>query len=217
VKRLIEHEIQQMSLLQWLGSNRFLSSLVLGHESMLRLCHELPRYTRDLRFCFFKEKDYDRFYDQIYSALAQDHDLANAENNFHSIFLEVMGNEYSNKLTIEIEKTSVSPGSSEEKIAYSPHFPNQVLVRGLTLKQVLKSKVTAFIDGGNIQDAFDLAFFLMKGTVLDISENQKKPIISRLKGFNSVDFDIKLRGLLLPEMKDIYLNQGFKYMEESLS
>ncbi|MBT8406173.1 MAG: hypothetical protein KJP05_01840 [Deltaproteobacteria bacterium] len=63
-------------------------------------------------------------------------------------------------LKIEIQKSLAAGGIAEEKIAFSPHFATQVLVRGFTLKQMLRDKVSALLDRVEIRDAFDLGFWL---------------------------------------------------------
>ena len=55
MKRLEDHEGFEMSVLQWLGSKRFLGSLVFGGGTMLRLCHGSNRYSVDLDFWFAKK------------------------------------------------------------------------------------------------------------------------------------------------------------------
>jgi len=214
---LIDHEALQMAMLQWLGSKRFLGSLAFGGGTMLRLCHELPRYARDIDFWFFKEEDYGDFYNRLYNVLVQEHHVNNAQNNLHSILIDIRQKRRMAKLKIEIHKTMAPPGSTEEKIAFSSHFPTQVLVRGFTLRQILNNKVLALIDSGEIQDAFDLEFLVRKGVPLNLSEKQRAKLIRRLKGFRKEDFQMKLGGMLLPEVRDYYKQQGFVYLEERLS
>jgi hypothetical protein len=50
MKRLEEHEAFEMRALRWLASKRFLGHLVMGGGTMLRLCHDLPRYSIDIEF-----------------------------------------------------------------------------------------------------------------------------------------------------------------------
>jgi len=214
---LIDHEALQMAMLQWLGSKRFLGSLAFGGGTMLRLCHELPRYARDIDFWFFKEEDYGDFYNRLYNVLVQEHHVNNAQNNLHSILIDIRQKRGMAKLKIEIHKTMAPPGSTEEKIAFSSHFPTQVLVRGFTLRQILNNKVLALIDSGEIQDAFDLEFLVRKGVPLNLSEKQRAKLIRRLKGFRKDDFQMELGGMLLPEVRDYYKQQGFVYLEERLS
>ncbi|NIW13748.1 MAG: hypothetical protein GWN31_07430, partial [Candidatus Thorarchaeota archaeon] len=47
-----------MEVLQWLRSKGSLRPLVFGGGTMLRLCHEMPRYSLDMDFWFYKEVDY---------------------------------------------------------------------------------------------------------------------------------------------------------------
>jgi predicted nucleotidyltransferase component of viral defense system len=49
-----KHEIFEIELLERLKNYKFLEPLVFGGGTMLRLCHELPRYSSDLDFWFVK-------------------------------------------------------------------------------------------------------------------------------------------------------------------
>ena len=216
MQRLIEHEALQMAILQWLGSNRFLSSLAFGGETMLRLCHELPRYSLDLEFSFFKQENYDGFYNRLYAALSLNHDVIDAQNGDRSIIVEVKRKRRMPKLKIAITKTMAFPGSTEEKIAFSPHFPIQILVRGFTLQQMLQNKIVSLLAHGKIRDAFDVEFFVRKGVDLNLPEVEKKKVLKKLKGFKKRDFDVKLGGILQPELRDYYRRQRFAYLEEKL-
>jgi hypothetical protein len=122
------------------------------------------------------------------------------------------------KLKIEIRKKLAPPGSSEEKIAFSPHFPTQVLARGFTLNQMLINKAAALLDRGEIRDAFDLEFLVRKGIGLeDLSEREKRELVRKLKEFKKRDFDVKLGSILLPEFRDYYREKRFSYLEEKLA
>ncbi len=114
MQRFRDHEIFEMAMLQWLGSKRFLGSLAFGGETMLRLCHELPRYSLDMDFWFFKEDDYDQFYDGLYNALSQNYDIVDAQNNYYSILVDIQREKRMPRLKIEIRKTMAPPGSTEE-------------------------------------------------------------------------------------------------------
>jgi len=217
MQSLIEHEALQMATLQWLGSNRFLDSLAFGGETMLRLCHELPRYSLGLEFSFFKEDNYDGFYDRLYAALLQDYDVIDKQNLDHSIMVEVKRKRRMPKVKIAITKTLAFPGSTEEKIAFSPHFPTQILVRGFTLQQMLQNKIDSLLSYGEIRDAFDVEFFVRKGIDVHLPEVEKKKVLKKLKRFKQRDFDVKLGGILQPELRDYYRRKKFSYLEEKFS
>jgi predicted nucleotidyltransferase component of viral defense system len=217
VERLANHETFEMEVLQWLRSKGFLRSLVFGGGTMLRLCHEMPRYSLDMDFWFYKEVEYDAFYDQMENLIGQEYDVTDMQNKFYSILAEFRKGVGTQRLKIEVRKTLASRGSSEEKIAFSPHFPTQVLVRGFTLDQMFRNKVSALLDRGEIRDGFDLEFLARSGVNLDLSEEEKEGIIKRLRGFKKRDFSVKLGSLLLPELREYYNQKRFSYLEEKLA
>jgi predicted nucleotidyltransferase component of viral defense system len=218
MKRLEEHESFEMAVLQWLGSKRFLGSLVFGGGTMLRLCHELPRYSLDMDFWFFRETGFVQFYNRFQDALVKEHDITDSQNKYHSILFEIRRAKGEPKLKIEIRKKLAPPGASEEKIAFSPLFPTQVLIRGFTLNQMLKNKVAALLDRREIRDAFDLEFLVRKGVGLEeLGDREKKQLVKKLGEFKKRDFDVKLGSILLPEFRDYYREKRFSYLEEKLS
>jgi predicted nucleotidyltransferase component of viral defense system len=216
MKRLQDHENFEMSLLQWLRSKRFLEPLVFGGGTMLRLCHELPRYSLDMDFWFFKETDYPRFYKRVCDVLAKEHDVTDAQEKYYSLLFEIRRAREEPRLKIEIRKKIAPTGFSEERIAFSPYFPTQVLVRAFTLRQMFQNKVHALIDRGEIRDAFDLEFLVRKGVSIELGEQQSRKVRERLKGFKKRDFDVKLGSILLPELREYYRENRFRYLEEKL-
>ena len=62
---LKQHEIFEIEVLERMNSAKMLEPLVFGGESMLRLCHELNRYSVDLDFWFVKEVSHKSFYKML--------------------------------------------------------------------------------------------------------------------------------------------------------
>jgi predicted nucleotidyltransferase component of viral defense system len=217
MKRLEEHEAFEMRVIQWLASKRFLGPLVMGGGTMLRLCHELPRYSIDMDFWFYRETESVTFYERLSEAMKREWDVTDAWNKHYSILLEMRRAKGAPRLKIEIRKDVAPRGSSEQKIAFSPHFPEQVLVRGFTLKQMLKNKVLALIDRSEIRDAFDIEFLLRRGVTFELNEEEKKAIVKKIRGFTKKDFDVKLSSVLLPELREYYREHRFEYIEQRLS
>jgi len=91
------------------------------------------------------------------------------------------------------------------------------LVRGFTLQQMLQNKIVSLLSHGEIRDAFDVEFFVRKGIDLSLPEVEKKKVLKRLKGFKKRDFNVKLGGILQPELRDYYRRKGFAYLEEKFS
>ena len=217
MERLAKHEAFEMEVLQWFRSKGLLSSLVFGGGTMLRLCHEMPRYSIDMDFWFYKEVEYKSFYHQLENLISHEYDVTDMQNKFYSILVEIRKRVGTPKLKIEIRKSLAAGGTTEEKIAFSPHFATQVLVRGFTLNQMFKSKVSALLDRVEIRDAFDLEFLARRGVDLDLSQRDKKKIIERLRGFTKRDFSVKLGSVLLSEVRDYYNQKRFTYLEEKLT
>ena len=217
MKALRDHETYQMAMLQWLASKRFLGSLAFEGGTMLRLCHELPRFSLDMGFCFFKQQNYETFYNRLSRALSQDHDVVDCRNSNSSILVQMPRQPGMPKFEMEFRKCAAPPGTTEEKIAFSPYFPTQVLVRGITLQQTLLSMTQALIDHGDIAYTFDLEFLLRKGTTLNLPSEHRTELMGRLKEFNNNDLHDKLGDLLLPEVRDYYKREGFSYLEQALS
>ena len=142
--------------------------------------------------------------------------MTDAQNKHYSLLIEFQRAKEAPKVKIEIRKKRASPGASEEKIAFSPHFPTQVLVRGFTLNQMFKNKIEALIDRGEIRDAFDLEFLVRRGVSIDLTESKKNEIVRKLKGFKKADFDVKLGSIILPDLRDYYRKNRFRYLEEKL-
>ena len=184
---------------------------------MLRLCHELPRYSLDMDFWFFREMDFETYYDHLGDHVQSDFDVTDMQNKFYSILMEIRRRAGTSRLKIEIRKVLAPAGGTEEKIAFSPHFPTQVLLRGFTLREMCKSKVMALLDRGEIRDAFDLEFMVRRGVALDLDAEQREDILTRLRGFRKRDFDVKLGSVLLPEVRGYYREKKFAYLEEKLT
>lgn len=217
MKRLEDHESFEMAFLTLLGSHRLTASLVFGGGTMLRLCHELPRYSLDLDFWFYKETDFSGFFAGLRDAASAAYEITDAQEKFHSLLVEMRRAKGTTKLKIEVRKKVAPTGGSEQKIAYSPYFPSQVLVRGFTLKQMFRNKVSALIERGEVRDAFDLEFLIRKGIEPDLSDQERKGVMRRLKGFKKKDFDVKLGSIILPDLREYYKASRFTFLEEKLS
>ena len=217
MKRLEDHEKFEMAFLNLLSSRRLIDGLVFGGGTMLRLCHELPRYSLDLDFWFYRETDSSDFFKRLHDAASSEYEITGAEEKFHSLLLEMTRSRGTTKLKAEIRKKTAPLGSSEKKIAYSPHYPGQVLIRGFTLAKMFKNKVAALMDRAEVRDAFDLEFLVRKGIEPDLDDTEKQAVVTRLKGFKKRDFDVKLGSILTPELRDYYRVNRFAFLEEKLS
>ena len=59
-----QHEIYEIEVLDKMNSIKALEPLVFGGGTMLRLCHELNRYSVDLDFWFIKNVAQQEYFDR---------------------------------------------------------------------------------------------------------------------------------------------------------
>ena len=99
-----KHEIFEIEVLDRMKSARQLDALVFGGGTMLRLCHDLNRYSVDLDFWFIKKTPYKNYFNGLQKALEKDYEITDAEIKYHTLLLEIRSPDYPKRLKIEIRK-----------------------------------------------------------------------------------------------------------------
>jgi len=208
-----KHEIFEIEVLEKLKNARLLNSLVFGGGTMLRLCHELKRYSVDLDFWRIK----DTLFDKIKDVLQQNYDITDAQMKHFTILLEIRSGYFPKRLKIEIRK-EIRDWDFQEKIAYSKFSTKQVVLKAHTLEQTMKNKIAALLERGEIRDGFDLEFLLRQGIPLpDLSDADNAKMIVRLDGFKENDFKVKLGSILESDIRTYYIENQFNYLRQKLA
>lgn len=212
-----EHEIFEIEVLDKMKSARVLEPLVFGGGSMLRLCHELNRYSVDLDFWFVKEISQENYFDKIRKAFAQDYEITDSQMKHYTLLFELRSAAYPKRLKIEIRRER-KDCDYQEKIAFSRFSTKQVALKAHTLDQTIKNKIEAFLNRGEIRDCFDIEFLLRRGVELpsDIDRESGK-LLKKLDGFKDRDYKITLGSILESEFRDYYVANRFSYLKEKLS
>ena len=73
------HEIFEIEVLDRMNSSKLLDPLVFGGGSMLRLCHELNRYSVDLDFWFVRKTPQKSFFGNLLKTLGQDYEITDSQ------------------------------------------------------------------------------------------------------------------------------------------
>jgi hypothetical protein len=211
------HEIFEIEVLDTMKSGKALEHLVFGGGSMLRLCHELPRYSNDLDFWFIKSAPQTTYFDTIQKALEETYEITDAQIKHYTLLFELRSTNYPRRLKIEIRK-EMKDWDYQEKIAFSPFSTRQVLLKGHTLEQTMKNKIAAFIDRGEIRDCFDIEFLVRRGVEL-VARPQKQLIElqKRIGLLGEKEFKVKLGSILERDIRDYYIANRFSYLEEKLA
>ncbi|VEN72703.1 conserved hypothetical protein [Candidatus Desulfarcum epimagneticum] len=210
------HEIFEIETLKRLKAHHLLEPLAFGGGTMLRLCHELSRYSADLDFWFVKERDYEKYFDKMAKALGKDCEITDSQIKFHTLLFEIRSPGYPRRLKIEIRKQS-GEFDFQDQIAFSRHSVIQVIVRAFTLEQMMKNKTAALADRGEIRDGFDIEFLLRKGVALpDMDDSRVSRIERAVKGFKPSDFKVKLGSILESDMRKYHVENGFGLLEQKI-
>lgn len=216
---LEKHEILEIEILEKLKNGRFLNPLVFQGGTMLRLCHELPRYSVDLDFWVNKDIDIKKFYKNLENYLAENYTITDAANKKYTILIELKSPGYRRALKVEIRKpdSKLSPAEIEDKIAFSTFSSRQVFLKGLTLEKTISLKTDAALDRKEIRDVFDIEFIVRRGIPLSLDKEKKDLLLALINNFKKDEFAVKLGSLLPKEQRDYYRAKGFSYLVEKLS
>jgi predicted nucleotidyltransferase component of viral defense system len=211
------HEVFEIEVLDKLNSSKLLDPLVFGGGTMLRLCHELNRYSVNLDFWFVTKTAQKAFFDKLVNNLEQDYAITRAQIKHFTRLVEVRNNTYPKRLKVEIRREQ-KECDHQAKIAFSRFSTKQVLLKAHSLEQTMKNKIEALLDRGEIRDCFDIEFMLRRGIALpELSGKQFNDILEKAAGFKDKDFKVKLGSIVDSNTRVYYVQNRFSYLMEKLS
>jgi predicted nucleotidyltransferase component of viral defense system len=213
---LSRHEMFEIEVLDALKSGRFLDSLVFGGGTMLRLCHELNRYSVGLDFWFWKSVKQKPFFDKMRNFLEGRYEVTDAWMKRQTLLVELRSAEFPKRLKIEIRREA-REFETQSQIAFSRFSTRQVMLRTHTLAQTMGNKVQALLGRGEVRDGFDIEFLLRRGVPLPaLSPEETKALRARVSGFNARDFKVKLGSIVDPDTRLHYAANRFSFLAEKL-
>jgi len=215
MEELINQERFEMEVLDHLNTRRLLPSLVFYGGTMLRLCHGLDRFSVDLDFRLRNPAEAAELFGIMEQYLNNHYTIKDAADKFHTLLFELGSNRYHRKLKIEIRKKG-EDFAHEPMIAYSPYSDVQVLLEVMTLEEMMRSKIAAFLDRGEVRDAYDIEFLIKKGVEFNVSEKTAEDIKRQLNALSKQDYTTKLSPLIQARLRPYYLKNGFRILQEKL-
>ncbi len=209
-------EILEIETLELLNSIRVLEFLYFGGGTMLRLCHNLNRYSTDLGFWLDISADSKQIYKSIRNVLSDNYKLTDSMNKRNTLIFEFKSSSVNRSLKIEIRKKQMD-FDWEYKIAFSKFTTKQVMVKALTLSQMMKNKFEALLSRKIIRDAFDIEFLLMRGIELPSDKEKLQAALQIINNFKEQDFKVTLGSILDEKERNYYLKNRFKLLKEELT
>ncbi len=212
-----QHEVFEIEVLDRMNSAKMLDPLVFGGGSMLRLCHELNRYSVDLDFWFVKKVSQNDFFDKGIKTFEKYYEITDAQIKRYTILFELRSAQYPKRLKIKIQRQR-KEFDYQQKIAFSRFSTRQVLLNAHTLDQTINNKIEAFLDRGEIRDCFDIEFMLRRGVEIPrMDEKQSIAFRKKLALLKDRDFKVKLGSILENDTRDYYIANRFQYLHEKLT
>ena len=214
---LRQHEVFEIDVLDKMNSARMLDPLVFGGGTMLRLCHELNRYSVDLDFWFVKSIGQKDYFDKARKAFGKDYEITDAQMKHYTVLFELRSSHYPKRLKIEIRKER-KECDYQQTIAFSRFSTTQVVLNAHTLEQTMKNKIAAFLDRGEIRDCFDMEFLLRRGVEMSLKDKgQCNAVLKKLSQLKEADFKVKLGSILEEDVRQYYVTNRFRLLQEKLA
>ena len=209
-------EIFEIEVLELLNSIKVLDYLYFGGGTMLRLCHNLNRYSTDLDFWLDSQSDSKTIFKNIKNTLSDNFTLMDAANKRNTLVFQFRSPGVNRSLKIEVRK-DLSKFNWERKIAFSKFTNKQVLVKGLTLEQMMLNKIEAALSRKIIRDIFDIEFILMRGIELPPDKIKLQSILEVIESFKTRDFKVTLGSVLEERERQYYTENQFKLLKEEIN
>jgi len=183
-----QHELFEIEVLGRMNSSKLLDVLVFGGGTMLRLCHELKRYSVDLDFWFIQKISQKEYFNRLHKTLDTDYEITDSQIKHSTILIELRSPSYPKRLKIEVRR-EIKECDIQDMIAFSEFGTTQVLLKAHTLEQTMKKKIEAFFNRGEIRDCFDIEFLLRRGIELpDLNKAQSNQFLKKISHFKDRDF-----------------------------
>lgn len=212
---LKKHEQFEIEVLGKMHNSKVLDKLVFVGGTMLRLCHGLDRYSMDIDFWIVKQIDIDKLFVDLKNLLKKYYEILDSQNKHYTIIFDIKSAFYPRKLKIEIRK-ELKKVKIEKSIAYSPHSNIQVILNSITLDEVVRSKVEAFLNRGEIRDVYDIEFLLKKDVKPDIDNKTAVIILKKIDKLTKNDYRVKLGSILESERRKYYNQANFRILKSYL-
>jgi hypothetical protein len=91
-----------------------------------------------------------------------------------------------------------------------------VLLRTVSLPEMMRSKIGAFLDRREIRDVFDMEFLFKKGIELDVPAAKLKMLLRGIEELKVNDYQVKLASLLDGRLRRYYTQENFKILKAEI-
>lgn len=208
-------EVFEIEVLTLFNNIKVLDYLFFGGGTMLRLCHNLNRFSTDFDFWLKPGTDSNLIFNKILDSLKNEYEIQDATEKHYTILFQIRSGNSKRSLKIEIRKEQTD-FDWERKIAFSTFANNQVVVKALTLNTMMKNKIEAALSRKIIRDFFDIEFLIKRGISLPNEKEKLKELLNIVNTFKEKDFKVTLGSILDTKDRDFYINNKFSLLKEEI-
>ncbi len=213
---LIKQEQFEIEVLDKLNSGRLLNDLIFCGGTMLRLCWELDRYSVDLDFWVIRELNFKELYDNLKNELSAHYRITDSANKFKTLLFELKSPSFPRSLKIEIRKEQKKI-KTVSAIAYSKFSNIQVMLKTVTLEDMMSSKIHTFLNRKEIRDLFDIEFLVKRGIQIKEKDDILIKLIKGIDNLTKTDYTVKLGSLLDINQRKYYTGNNFIILKRHLT
>ncbi|HEY5122139.1 MAG TPA: nucleotidyl transferase AbiEii/AbiGii toxin family protein [Ignavibacteria bacterium] len=205
---LIKQEQFEIEVLDRLNTKRFLQNLVFCGGTMMRLCWELDRYSVDLDFWIINNMDFGKLFKDLKTELSQYYKVTDSANKYHTIVFELKTPAYPRSLKVEIRKEQKKI-KIENTIAFSKFSNIQVLIKAVSLEDMMNAKIQAFLSRKEIRDIYDIEFMFKRGIPIETEKENLHLLLKGIEALTKKDYTVKLGSLLEANHRKYYTENNF--------
>lgn len=213
---LIAQERFELEVLDRLNSGGVLRYLIFTGGTMLRLCFGMERFSVDLDFWIWRRAEPKKLFSKLQEIFSRSYILKDSADKFYTLLFELKSEDYPRSLKVEIRKSAPKGIRTEQAIAYSRYSDLQVLVRVVSLTDMMRFKADAFLERGEIRDVYDMEFLLKRGVVLDLPKDKLRQLLKKIDSLKRRDYTVKLGSLLEEPQRRYYMSENFKLLKTAI-
>jgi len=86
----------------------------------------------------------------------------------------------------------------------------------VSLKEMMRSKIEAFLERREIRDVFDIEFLFKKGVEIEATPETLMGMLKGMDAFTKKDYTVKLGSLLEEEQRRYYRVENFKILKSAM-
>jgi hypothetical protein len=152
--------------------------------------------------------DFEKLFKDLKTELSKYYKVSDSVNKYHTIVFELKTPLYPRSLKVEIRKEHKKI-KIENTIAFSKFSNIQVLVKTVSLEDMMNSKIQAFLSRKEIRDIYDIEFMFKRGIPIETEKDNLHLLLKGIDALTKKDYTVKLGSLIEANNRKYYSENNF--------